>query len=224
MAATTNNSTSYCDSTIPSITGFPSPGSLAYDSTVFATSTRTLEFSGGDFLKSSSSHFVISDRGRLNEYTIENGEISEELASYRIQGFSGDYEGICLYGDQNDETATVQLAILDERNRTAALCTFPPSDGDRIDLEGDECISYSLSNADKADPSITSPEPNRGFEGVACDAAAQKLYIAQEKSPMTIWQLDLVTGVFDVLIPASTLDAWTDLVDDIAGVRFSCVG
>jgi hypothetical protein len=206
--------------------GFPSPGEFSYHSTITVDSW-TLEFSGGDFLQSTCTHFVVSDAHSLNEYQInsmtDGGDdaggaiLLQELASYRLQGFSGDYEGICFYQEDN---SPMKLAIIDERNRTAALCNFPPAfSNNTIDLESDECLSFSLSPEDLRDESLTSSAPNRGFEGVACDPEDRKLYIVQEKNPMAIWQLDLVTGVFETLIPVSSLSNWRDLVSDLAGVR-----
>lgn len=136
---------------------------------------------------------------------------------YRLRGFGGDYEGICFYKETD---SPMKLAVIDEANRTAALCDFPPSSNDNeINLEGDDCVSYSLSPQVLNDVTLMDPSPNRGFEGVACDPQGQKLYIAQEKDPMAIWQLDLVTGTFKVMIPVSSLEPWNDLVEDLAGVR-----
>eukprot|EP00977_Amphora_coffeiformis_P022132 scaffold10520_cov144-Amphora_coffeaeformis.AAC.1 len=139
---------------------------------------------------------------------------------YRLRGFSGDYEGICFY--QRDDEDELLLAVIDEGNRTAALCNIPDNDSNEdIDLENsDSCVSYSLSSAVLNDATLWDPSPNRGFEGVACDAEGQKLYLAQEKDPMAIWQLDLTTGSFEVMIPVSSLSPWTDLVEDLAGLAF----
>lgn len=209
---------------------FPSPSEFCHKATIEANSTK-YEFSGGDFRSSTCSHLVVNDAKWLNEYQVridddDDGDDDDKIimvleSRYRLRGFSGDYEGICLYKESGSST---KLAVIDERNRTAALCDFPSStstnnNNNEIDLEGDDCVSYSLSadvlsNADLMDPSL-----NRGFEGVACDPQEQKLYIAQEKDPMAIWQLDLVTGNFEVLIPVSSREPWTDLVEDLAGVR-----
>jgi uncharacterized protein YjiK len=162
----------------------------------------------------------VSDSRSLKEYHIDissesSDAILQEISSYRLRGFSGDYEGICFY--KEDDKSPMKLAILDERNRTAALCNFPPL-SNTIDLENeDECVSFSLLAT--SDSNLTSLAPNQGFEGVACDPEDKKLYIAQEKNPMAIWQLDLVTGTFETLIPVSSLADWTDLVSDLAGVR-----
>jgi uncharacterized protein YjiK len=52
----------------------------------------------------------------------------------------------------------------------------------------------------------------------ACDPESQKLYVIQEKNPMKIWSVDLVTGTFSEQIDVQGLESWSDQVTDLAGV------
>jgi myo-inositol-hexaphosphate 3-phosphohydrolase len=203
---------------------YPPPSAYCHQATLTTTAddaTEDYEFSGGDYRSSTCSHFVVNDAKWLKEYRISidtsaSRIIMEELAEYRLRGFGGDYEGVCVFHQGNGAT---KLAVIDEGNRTAALCDIDTA-GNTIDLEDPtECVSYSLEADVLNNPVLMDPDINRGFEGVACNAEDQKLYIAQEKNPMAIWQLDLVTGTFDVLIAVEKLAPWTDLVEDLAGVR-----
>lgn len=200
--------------------GFPSPGEFCYKTTI-AAQDNELEFSGGDFRASTCSHFVVNDAKWLDEYQLFDDETIMLKDRYRLRGFSGDYEGICFY---QEEDSPLKLAVIDEGNRTAALCDLPSrssNNENEIDLEGDDCVSYSLSPEVLTDVDLFEDPSNmnRGFEGVACDPQEKKLYIAQEKDPMAIWQLDLVTREFEVMIPVSSRASWTDLMEDLAGVR-----
>ncbi|KAL3923089.1 MAG: hypothetical protein SGILL_001856 [Bacillariaceae sp.] len=220
MSSCSENESSDSSSFLDAAATFPSPGDFCFGGDILVEDNNNREFSGGDYRSDTCTHLVINDAKWLNEYSLSfNRQLILETR-YRVRGFSGDYEGICLYDSNGSQQ---QLAVIDEGNRTAALCKFPPENEDnQIDLEnGDECVSYSLSDPDPDLWNTENPEEllNRGFEGVACDPDDRKLYLAQEKNPMAIWQLDLVTGDFEVLIQVSSLEPWTDLVEDLAGVR-----
>lgn len=75
--------------------GFPSPSDFCCDGMFVDNSTKR-EFSGGDFRSDTCTHLVINDAKWLNEYRVKNYEMIRETR-YRLRGFSGDYEGICLY-------------------------------------------------------------------------------------------------------------------------------
>lgn len=74
--------------------------------------------------------------------------------------------------------------MIDEGNLTASLCNFPPLEvnEEKICLEDEECVSYSLATDVLNDGDLFNPDLNRGFEGVACDPEDQ--HLAQEKEPM----------------------------------------
>jgi uncharacterized protein YjiK len=54
----------------------------------------------------------------------------------------------------------------------------------------------------------------------ACDPESQKLYVIQEKNPMKIWSVDLVTETFSEQIDVQGLESWTDQVTNLAGVSW----
>lgn len=54
-------------------------------------------------------------------------------------------------------------------------------------------------------------DPNKSFEGIACDPVNGKLYIASEESPKIIWSVDYATGIYEVLIDVERLPSWTIL-------------
>ena len=40
---------------------------------------------------------------------------------------------------------------------------------------------------------------------------------------MLLWELDLQTGEFEVMIPVESLNSWTNVVEDLAGITFDPV-
>ena len=71
------------------------------------------------------------------------------------------------------------------------------------------------------DPLQTSQDPNEGLEGIACDPWNKKLYVAQETKPRRIFSVDVETGIFEILLDIENNPTWSDLVDDVSGVRTS---
>ena len=60
---------------------------------------------------------------------------------------------------------------------------------------------------------------NNALLQTACHPEAGKLYVIQEKNPMRVWEVDVVTKIFKELIDVQSKTEWTSLITDIAGVR-----
>jgi hypothetical protein len=63
---------------------------------------------------------------------------------------------------------------------------------------------------------------NLSFEGIACDPANKKLYIATENDPKIIWSVDFTTGIYEVLIDVDSLPSWT--IEDMNGITYDPLG
>lgn len=102
-----------------------------------------------------------------------------------------------------------------------AICDIPNSNlVDPLFRDSSNCRVLKLSPAQLSNSSLTNPEPNEGFEGVACDPINRKLYVAQEKTPMIIWSVSFDTGVYEVLLDVQRLPSWTSLITDIADISY----
>ena len=75
--------------------------------------------------------------------------------------------------------------IVDERDRSIGICTPLPLDDHAADpkmfRQNCEVVSMTSDQVDQ-----TSSDENKGFEGVACDAVDQRLYVITERDPMCV--------------------------------------
>jgi SdiA-regulated len=105
-----------------------------------------------------------------------------------------------------------------------AVCDIPTS-GQVVPLfrDSSNCRILRLSPQQLSNRNITNPEPNEGFEGVACDPDNGRIYVIQEKTPMIVWSVNFTTGVYEILIDVQNLPSWTSRVTDLAGMTYDPV-
>lgn len=101
-----------------------------------------------------------------------------------------------------------------------AVCDIPNNQTGPLFRDSSNCRVLKLQQDLLSNSSLTSSDPNEGFEGVACDPLNRKLYVAQEKSPMLIWSVDFDTGLYSLLIDVQRLPSWTSLITDIADISY----
>ena len=196
-------------------TGYPGTDELNLQEKF--TFGETPEFSGGSYYGGTCTHYVNGDEGTVHELQIEDGEVTR-LRKFTILGATADTEGSCFYVDQ--ETGITKIAILDEGSRSVALCDVPAEEiqDAKIYRDSSNCRVLGMTEEMMADPLTTSENPNKGFEGVACDPWNKKLYVAQEEEPRRIFSVDVETGAFQVIIDIENNPAWSGLVSDLSGV------
>eukprot|EP00934_Nitzschia_sp_Nitz4_P008114 Nitzschia sp. Nitz4//scaffold1_size375055//101975//103701//NITZ4_000240-RA/size375055-augustus-gene-0.668-mRNA-1//1//CDS//3329540937//8104//frame0 len=177
-----------------------------------------VEFSAGAFDGRTCTHYLVGDEGTVTEMSLSSGSY-QEIRKISIVGGSSDVEGDCFYNDETN--GVVKFVLLDERTRAVSICDLPSEDQDPVlYLDSMNCETLALPDDLFSDPDETSADANQGFEGVACDPANGKVYIAQEKRPMRIWQLDVATGEYSTLIDVENNSHWTDRITDIAGIDY----
>jgi SdiA-regulated len=106
-----------------------------------------------------------------------------------------------------------------------AVCDIPTS-GQVAPLfrDSSNCRILKLSPQQLSNRNITNPEPNEGFEGVACDPDNGRLFVIQEKSPMLVWSVNFTTGVYETLIDVQKLPSWTSRVTDLSAIAYCPIG
>jgi hypothetical protein len=86
------------------------------------------------------------------------------------------------------------------------------------------CRVARLSTTQSANANLTNSNTNGSFEAIACDPINGKLYVGNEESPMLIWSVDFVTGIYEVLIDVQRRPDWTSRISEISGMTFDPVG
>ena len=179
-----------------------SPGALSRYA-LQSSSTKKfggINLSGGAFHSASCTLWMV----RNNPMTLEHYDPATQtlINTVELKGGFNDPEGLCMFGDST-------IVIAEERVHKLTLCPLP-SDTD-TSLQQSECTIIA--------PGITGFDPNdsnKGFEGVACDEANNRLIVLQEQNPMKVWSVDATTGAFELLVDAES--QWKSHVGDIAGV------
>ena len=59
---------------------------------------------------------------------------------------------------------------------------------------------------------------------MACDSGSGKIYTANSEPPLTIWSLDVSTGVYSVLIDVQSRPEWTSKITEIQGMTYDPIG
>jgi hypothetical protein len=123
------------------------------------------EFSGGSFYGGTCTHWIFGDEGYATELDLSSLPEVRELRTVRLVGGSGDTEGSCFYTDKH--TGVTKIVYVDERERSVALCDIPTAEQDGIIYrESSNCRVIKLTTAQFDDTTLTSSDPNEGFEGV----------------------------------------------------------
>jgi hypothetical protein len=123
------------------------------------------EFSGGSFYGGTCTHWIFGDEGFATELNLQNLPTVEGLRRIRFMGGSSDTEGTCFYTEKS--SGVTKIAYVDERERSVALCDIPTADQDGIIYrESSNCRVIGLTTDQFQDTTLTSAEPNEGFEGV----------------------------------------------------------
>eukprot|EP00549_Striatella_unipunctata_P007187 CAMPEP_0118716016 /NCGR_PEP_ID=MMETSP0800-20121206/27254_1 /TAXON_ID=210618 ORGANISM="Striatella unipunctata, Strain CCMP2910" /NCGR_SAMPLE_ID=MMETSP0800 /ASSEMBLY_ACC=CAM_ASM_000638 /LENGTH=892 /DNA_ID=CAMNT_0006622365 /DNA_START=133 /DNA_END=2811 /DNA_ORIENTATION=- len=191
-----------------------------FDSFVVFPMSPNPEFSAAAFDGRYCSLLLTGDEGFVFDFSIPlDGVSSSELErTVQIIGGSSDTEGSCFYYDET--TQEQKYVYVDERERTVSLCDFPTrdeQDGGFL-YRDSNCTTIGLTEEQALLQSSRSE--NEGFEGVACDPANQRLFVVQERRPMKIWLVDLVTESFSEFLDVEGNSAWTDLVTDLTGIAY----
>lgn len=154
------------------------------------------------------------DRGRLlavtNAPPIKLVEMDREgtiTAQYPLNGFD-DVEGLAYMGDG-------LVAVTDEILQQLVFFHLPTQPGQAIDKQAAQTLALPL----------TSSAHNKGFEGVAYDAAHDRIFVAKERDPR---QLYAVSGVKASLggtlqLKVEDLSDWIDrsvFAKDISDLHF----
>jgi hypothetical protein len=125
------------------------------------------EFSGGSFYGGTCTHWIFGDEGFATEFNLADLPTVEELRRIRLVGGSGDTEGSCFYTEKINDVSVTKIAYVDERERSVALCDIPTANQDGIIYrDSSNCLVIGLTTEQSEDSTLTSAEPNEGFEGV----------------------------------------------------------
>ncbi|QIB50005.1 SdiA-regulated domain-containing protein [Pseudomonas sp. OIL-1] len=130
----------------------------------------------------------------------------EVLSRHPLHGFD-DVEGVVHLGDG-------QLAVVEERRQTLVVMPVPESSGvlERKDFAQLRVELY--------------PEDNNEYEGLAYDPANDRLYIAKERDPMRLYQINDFTNDLSQRLPHDLQNVTRPLgrnlfLNDFSGLAFA---
>ena len=147
------------------------------------------DLSGGAFDPRTCHHYFF--RNGPNSFEEYENDLATHVRTVTLTAYKDgwtDTEGGCYYHDGGNGVS--KLVIADERDRSIGICTPLPLDDHAADpkmfRQNCEVVSMTSDQVNQ-----TSSDENKGFEGVACDAVDQRLYVITERDPMSIWTIDM---------------------------------
>ncbi|WP_271412080.1 SdiA-regulated domain-containing protein [Pseudomonas sp. Q1-7] len=129
------------------------------------------------------------------------------LASYPLEGFE-DVEGLAYMGDS-------LVALTDEVQQQLVFFRLPGQAGQRIDKRSAQTLALPLASS----------AHNKGFEGVAYDAAHDRLFVAKERDPRSLYAVSGIRASLDgrLQLKVEDLSDWVErsvFARDISDLHF----
>ena len=136
------------------------------------------------------------------ESIVEMDKTGKLLRTITLEGFN-DTEGLVYIGHQ-------RFVILEERRRNIVIISVT-NETDHIERRGLRSLAMPATG-----------KPNKGFEGIAADAANGRLFVVNEKQPLRLLQID---GFINHLPTMQLKEPWNLQLHslgnrDIAGLHF----